>query len=49
MPSRLRRWWWKAGDMAWNVVGAVGVLAAIVVGAFIAYVLGSITIDALFR
>src|SRR5262245_46572795 len=39
MPSRLKRWWWKAGDLAWNVVGAIGVLAVIVVAAFLAYVL----------
>ena len=48
MPSRLRRWSWKAGDLAWNVVGAIGVLASIVVLAFIAYVLVTFAIDAVF-
>lgn len=47
MPSRLKRWWWKAGDLAWNVVGAVGVLAAMIVFAFVAYALVAIVIDAL--
>ena len=48
MPSRLRRWSWKAGDLAWNVVGAIGVLASIVVLAFIAYVVVTFAIDAVF-
>ena len=48
MPSRLRRWWWKAGDLGWNVVGAIGVLAATVVFAFVAYVLVTIAVDSLF-
>ena len=47
LPGRLKRWWWKAGDLAWNVVGAVGVLAAMVVFAFVAYALVAIVIDAL--
>ena len=46
MPSRLRRWWWKSGDLAWNVVGALGVMSAVVVLAFIAYVILAIAIDA---
>src|SRR6476619_4444149 len=37
MPSRLRRWWWKAGDLAWNVALA-----------FLPYVLATIAIDAVF-
>lgn len=48
MPSRLRRWWWKAGDLAWNVVGAIGVLASILVLAFIAYAVVTFAIDAVF-
>lgn len=48
MPSRLRRWWWKAGDLAWNVVGAIGVVVSIVALAFVTYVLVTIAIDALF-
>ena len=48
MPSRLRRWWWKAGDLAWNVVGAVGVLVSMVALAFVAYLLVTIAIDAVF-
>jgi hypothetical protein len=48
MPSRLRRWSWKASDLAWNVVGAIGVLASIVVLAFIAYVVVTFAIDAVF-
>jgi|RhiMetdeSRZDD1v2_1073273.scaffolds.fasta_scaffold1823052_2 hypothetical protein len=48
MPSRLKRWWWKAGDLAWNVVGAIGVLAVIVVAAFLAYVLIAIAVDGVF-
>jgi hypothetical protein len=48
MPSRLRRWSWKAGDLAWNVVGAIGVLASIVVLAFIAYAVVTFAIDAVF-
>jgi hypothetical protein len=47
LPSRLKRWWWKAGDLAWNVIGMVGVLAAIVVFAFVAYTVIAIAIDAL--
>ena len=47
MPSRLKRWWWKAGDMAWNVVGAIGVLVSIVVLGFIAYAVLAILIGAL--
>jgi hypothetical protein len=45
MPSRLRRWWWKAGDLAWNVVGGIGVLASIVVLVFVTYLLVTIAID----
>jgi hypothetical protein len=41
MPSRLKRWWWKAGDIAWDIAGAIGVLASIVVFAFVAYVVVS--------
>ena len=48
MPSRLRRWSWKAGDLAWNVVGAIGVGAMIVVLAFLAYVLLAIAVDTVF-
>ena len=47
MPSRLKRWWWKAGDLMWNVIGAVGVLVSIVVLGFIAYALIAILVDAL--
>ena len=47
LPSRLKRWWWKAGDLAWNAIGAVGVLAAIVVFAFVAYAIVAVAIDAL--
>ena len=46
MPSRLQRWWWKAGDLAWNVVGAIGVLVSIVALAFVTYVVVTITLDA---
>jgi hypothetical protein len=46
MPSRLRRWWWKAGDLAWNVAGAIGVLLSIVALAFLAYVVVVIALDA---
>ena len=48
MPSRLRRWWWKACDLAWDLVGAIAVLAAVVVLAFLAYTLIGIVADALF-
>jgi hypothetical protein len=48
MPSRLRRWWWKAGDLAWNVVGAIGVVVSIVALAFVTYVLVIIALDAVF-
>ena len=48
MPSRLRRWSWKAGDLAWNIVGAIGVGAMIVVLAFLAYVLLAIAVDGVF-
>ena len=48
MPSRLRRWSWKAGDLAWNVVGAIGVLVAIVALAFVTYVVVTIAVDAVF-
>jgi hypothetical protein len=48
MPSRLKRWWWKAGDLAWNAVGAIGVLAVIVVLAFLTYVLVAIAVDGVF-
>ena len=47
MPSRLKRWWWKAGDWMWNVIGMVGVLVSIVVLGFIAYALVAIVIDSL--
>ena len=46
MPSRLQRWSWKAGDLAWNVVGAIGVLTSIVGLAFFAYVLVSMALGA---
>ena len=46
MPSRLRRWWWKAGDLAWNVAGAIGVLVSIVVLAFLGYVVVMMALDA---
>jgi len=39
LPSRLRRWWWKACDAAWDVVGAVTFASAIAVVAFLAYML----------
>jgi hypothetical protein len=48
MPSRLRRWWWKAGDLAWNVVGAIGVLVSILALAFVTYVLVTMAVDAVF-
>lgn len=48
MPSRLRRWSWKAGDLAWNVVGAIGLGALVVVLAFLAYVLLAIAVDTVF-
>ena len=47
MPSRLKRWWWKTGDLAWNVIGLIGVLVAITVLGFVAYALISIVVDAL--
>ena len=39
LPSRLRRWWWKACDAAWDVVGALTFVSAIAVVAFLAYML----------
>ena len=47
LPSRLKRWWWKAGDLMWNVIGAVGVLVSIVVLGFVAYALVAIVVDSL--
>lgn len=47
MPSRLKRWWWKAGDLAWNVIGLVGVLVSIVVLGFVAYAILAIIFDSL--
>ena len=47
MPSRLKRWWWKAGDLAWNVVGLIGVLVSIAVLGFVAYALIAVLVDAL--
>lgn len=47
MPSRLKRWWWKAGDLMWNVVGAIGVLVSIVVLGFVAYAIIAIVVGAL--
>jgi len=46
MPSRLRRWSWKAGDLAWNVTGAIAVLVSIVVFAFVCYVVVTLALDA---
>jgi hypothetical protein len=39
MPSRLRRWWWKACDTAWDVVGALTLVSGVAVVAFLAYML----------
>ena len=47
LPSRLKQWWWKAGDLAWNVIGAIGVLVSIVVLGFVTYALVAIVVDAL--
>ena len=48
MPSRLKRLWWRAGDIAWDIVGAIGILATIVVIGFVAYVVVSIAVGAVF-
>jgi len=48
MPSRLKRWWWKACDLAWDVVGGIAVLAAVVVLAFLAYMLATAALSAVF-
>jgi len=39
LPSRLRRWWWKACDAAWDLVAALTFVSAIAVVAFLAYML----------
>jgi len=48
MPSRLKRWWWKACDLAWDAGGAIAFLASMVVLAFLAYMLFATAIDAVF-
>ena len=48
MPSRLKRWWWKARDIAWDIAGAIGVLASIVVLAFVAYAVVTMAVGAVF-
>lgn len=49
MPSRLRRWWWKACDLAWDLVGAIAVFVTMVALAFFAYVLVTMALDAIFH
>ena len=48
MPSRLRRWWWKACDAAWDLLGVTCFLATMVVLAFFAYLLVTAALGALF-
>ena len=48
MPSRLRRWWWKACDAAWDVLGALALVSAVTVVAFLAYVLVTSAVGAMF-
>ena len=48
MPSRLRRWWWKACDAAWDFLGVTCFLATMVVLAFFAYLLVTGALSALF-
>jgi hypothetical protein len=48
MPSRLRRWWWKACDAAWDFLGVTCFLATMVVLAFFAYLLVTAGLSALF-
>ena len=48
MPSRLRRWWWRACDLAWDVGGAIAFLAAMVVLGFLTYMIVATAVDAVF-
>jgi hypothetical protein len=48
MPSRLRRWWWKACDTAWDVVGTLTFVSGMAAVAFLAYLLLASAVGAVF-
>jgi len=48
MPSRMRRWWWKASDAAWNVVSTLAFVSGVTVVAFLAYLLVASAVGGIF-